>query len=76
MTQEWEEREELDRIGEPGLEEPDADAAEQRRPLVDNDATEPTEQADEPLPEDADEADVLDQRRIVPAEDDDYVAPE
>lgn len=69
MTQEWEERAALDRIGEPGLEEPDADAAEQRRPLDDTD--EP-DTPDEPLPEEADEADVLDQRRIVPAEDDDY----
>jgi hypothetical protein len=70
MTQEWEESEALEQIGEPGLEEPDADVAEQRRPL---DNTDEPEAADEPLPEDADEADVLDQRRIVPAEDDDYV---
>lgn len=69
MTQEWEEREVPDPIGEPGLEEPEADAADQRRP-VDN-AEEP-DASDEPLPDDADEADVLDQRRIVPAEDDDY----
>lgn len=73
MTKEWEEREALDRIGEPGVEEPDADVAEQRRPLDDADDPPPL---DEPLPDDADEADVLDQRRIVPAEDDDYVAPE
>jgi hypothetical protein len=67
MTQEWEESAALDRIDEPGLEEPDADAAEQRRPL---DNTDEPEAPDEPLPEEADEADVLDQRRIVPAEDD------
>ncbi|GAB3417552.1 hypothetical protein [Flindersiella endophytica] len=69
MTQEWEERAAQDQNGEPGLEEPDADAAEQRRPL--SNAEEP-ESPDEPLPEEADEADVLDQRRIVPAEDEDY----
>jgi hypothetical protein len=69
MTQEWEESEALEQVGEPGLEEPDADVAEQRRPL--DDADEPDTSA-EPLPEDADEADVLDQRRIVPPEEDDY----
>lgn len=55
---------------EPGLEQPEADLADQRLVLDDE-----VEEFDPPesLPDEAGEADVLDQRRVVPPDEDIYL---
>jgi hypothetical protein len=51
-----------------GIEDPDADVAEQRAPVLEDD--DETVPEPDPLPEEADPADVAEQRAEVPDEDD------
>lgn len=52
----------------PGPETPEADAVEQRTDVRPED----DEQADSPGPDTANEADVAEQRRVIPLDEDDY----